>query len=326
MTLKNLAKLADVSVATVSKAFSGSDEISDETRERIFSLARELGCFDKYNKNKFDKKVIAVICPELNSDYYNAFTAILNQEIAAQGGLMTVSVSDFSAERTAELFSYYTSYCKVDGVIILCSAEKVKNPTLMPAVVIGPYMGSESIDAVQLNWRVAIQDVVSYLQQHGHTEIGYIGEKLTHSKMDLLKQELVAHDLPVREEFFRVSNQRFEDAGIELMEEWLQEGTPLPTAIVAAYDHIALGAMQVLRRHNIRIPEDISIIGSDDIAVASYLETSLSSIRSHVEEACGTAVELIMKKIKNQHYRARREILLHSEFVPRATSGDAPQR
>lgn len=324
MTLNTLAKLAGVSVATVSKAFSGSEEISADTRERIFSLAREHGCFDKYNKNKFDKKVIAVISPEMTSDYYNAFLSILNREISAQGGLMTVSVSNFDKDRSAELFSYYTSYCKADGVIILCSAEAIKNPTLMPAVVIGSYHGTEPIDVVRLCWKPAIQEVVSYLKAHGHTEIGYVGEPLTESRKEALIEVLQEHGLPVREEFFRISQKRFEDAGIEVMEQWLSEGSPLPTAIITAYDHIALGAMQVLRQHNIRIPEDISIIGSDDIPVASYLETSLSSIRTHMDEACATAVDLIMKKLKNQHYRARREILLHSEFVPRDTSADAP--
>ena len=65
MNLSMIAKLAGVSVSTASKAFAGSREISAETRERIFQIARENGCFDKYIKSKYKKKVIAVIYPEL---------------------------------------------------------------------------------------------------------------------------------------------------------------------------------------------------------------------------------------------------------------------
>lgn len=96
MNLETLAKLAEVSVGTVSKAFSGSKEISEDTKERIFALAKEHGCFDKYNKNRFDKKVIAVICPELNSEYYSATVTLLNREITLRGGIMSVSTTDFS--------------------------------------------------------------------------------------------------------------------------------------------------------------------------------------------------------------------------------------
>ena len=70
MTLQRLADLAHVSVATVSKAFSGSKEISEETRQRIFAIARENNCFEKYHKGIYHKRVISVIAPELRGEYY----------------------------------------------------------------------------------------------------------------------------------------------------------------------------------------------------------------------------------------------------------------
>ena len=99
MNLNTLAKLCGVSAATVSKAFSGSEEISEDTRNKIFEIAKQHGVYDRYNKNKYDKKVIAVICPELNSDYYNKYVTLLDKEITALGGIMTVSVSNFDADR-----------------------------------------------------------------------------------------------------------------------------------------------------------------------------------------------------------------------------------
>ena len=69
MTLRELAALTNYSVSTVSKAFHGAEDISESTREEIFAVAREYGCFGKYYKDKYQKKIIAVICPELRSEH-----------------------------------------------------------------------------------------------------------------------------------------------------------------------------------------------------------------------------------------------------------------
>ena len=77
MTMKELAKLANVSVSTASKAFSMSSEGSDETREIIFDVAKKHGCFKKFFNAKYPKLVIAVICPEFESTYYSIGTTML---------------------------------------------------------------------------------------------------------------------------------------------------------------------------------------------------------------------------------------------------------
>ena len=322
MNLNTLAKLAGVSVGTVSKAFSGSPDISAETKDRILSLAREYGCFDKYNKNKFSKKVIAVICPELNSDYYNAFITLLNDEIRKQGNIMTVSVSEFSAERERELFAYYSSYCKADGIIVVNPHDTIDNPLMIPAVAIGPEAVGEHIDAIHSTMALAIDNAIAYLKENGHTDIGFVGEELTVGKLLHFEEAMQKQGLPVKEQRIKISTERFELAGVGAVEEWLAEGS-LPTAILAAYDYIAIGVIKRLRQNGIRVPEDISVIGMDDIAHAPYLETSLSSIRTHADDACRIAVRLIEKKIENPYYSAREKITVSSEFIPRASSGKA---
>ena len=323
MNLNTLAKLAGVSVATVSKAFSGRDEISSETRERIFEIARQHGCYDKYNKNKFEKKVIAVICPELNSDYYNAYITILNEEIERQGGLMTVSVTNFSAERTQELFAYYSSYCKADGIITINPTGVLENPMLTPAVAIGTSRTHENVDTIEIDLESSIEDAIRYLKEKGHTRIGFAGEALTKGKLQSFRHAMRHAGLSVREEWIRISKDRFEKAGIEAAEGFLSIAER-PTAILASYDNIAIGVIKELHRQGIRVPKDISVIGMDDIAIAPFLETSLSSIRTHTKEACRIAVELIMKKLENQYYSIRQEITISSEFIPRGSSAEAP--
>ena len=317
-----IAKLAECSVSTVSKAFSGSDEISETTRERIFSIAKEHGVFDKYNKNKFKKKVIAVICPEIISNYYSVLISILNREIESRGCLMALSVSNFDGDRIKELFSYYTSYCNADGIIVISAKGELKNPTRIPAVLLASKERIEGFDSISMNFEVAIDKAIDYLKEMGHTKIGFAGEKLTLSKQRSFEKAMRKAVLPLHQSWLKVSNKRFEDAGTEIAREWLSDGD-LPTAILVAYDYIAIGLIQTLKENGIRVPEDVSVIGMDDISIAPYLETPLSSIRSHHDEACKQAVELIMKKLDNPYYTTNEIIKINTEFIPRGSSGKA---
>ena len=317
MNLSMLAKLCGVSAATVSKAFSGSGEISEETRNKIFEIAKEHGVYDRYNKNKYDKKVIAVLCPELNSDYYNNFVTILDKEITAHGGIMTVSVTNFDEEREKTLVSYYCSYCKADGIITINQKADVNEFLNIPIVAIGP---SQSANVKErITYTNVLGDVVGYLKKNGHTDIGFVGELLTVSKINAFKESLRHHLLPLNEKYIRTSDLRFEDAGIEVMDKWFESGEVLPTAIVAAYDYIAIGIIKSITRHGLKVPDDISVVGMDGINIGNYLETTLSSISNNSVLCCRKASEIIMKKIKDPLYRE--DVEIPSEFIVRASSG-----
>ena len=86
MTLERIAEQAGTSISTVSKAFSGSREISEYTRERIFAIAKEMGCFEKYCKRTSARPLIALLFPEVESEYYARVIGMLEREIAARGG------------------------------------------------------------------------------------------------------------------------------------------------------------------------------------------------------------------------------------------------
>ena len=324
MNLTTLASLAGVSVSTVSKAFSGSREISEETREKIFAIARENGCFDKYNKNKFEKKVIAVICPEIISEYYSSITEELRNEIRSRGSIINISITNFEKALEQELYTYYSSYCKADGIIFINPRSKINNPNNIPTVAISPSSTSDNVDSLFTDTQYAINDAVKYLKEMGHTKIGFAGESLTMQKMTMFKNALRTSGIPVNDKYITVSDNRFEEAGADIVNKWLKNDD-LPTAIIAAYDYIAIGAMKELYKKGYRIPDDISVIGMDDIARAPYLQTSLSSIHFPQKEICQTSVDLIMKKIENQFYSSRRRIIIHQQFIPRESTGKAPK-
>ena len=107
MTLTKLAKIANVSVSTASKAFSGSDEVNNETKEMIFEVAREYGCFKKFYNAKYPKLMIAVIAPEFKSAYYSRYLTLLQENLEGRNCELCVSTTDFSVEREEELVEYY---------------------------------------------------------------------------------------------------------------------------------------------------------------------------------------------------------------------------
>lgn len=323
MNLSTIAKLAGVSVSTVSKAFAGSAEISDQTREQIYRIARENGCFDKYIKHKYNKKVVAVICPEMLGGAYPATLATLDRMIAAQGGLMISSATNFSDARKKELFTYYSSYGKVDGIIVIGSAGGLNNSIKIPLVSLFNKGRNSKVDTIQCDVQSAMIQAIECLKQYGHTRIGFAGEHLTMGKVDDYRTAMEEAGLYVRPNDIKVSAKRFEEAGMEIMEQWLAEKEP-PTAIIAAYDNIAMGIVKSIRRKGLRVPEDFSVIGIDDIPLAAYTDTSLSSIRTFREEACQAAVDLLMKKIENQYYTSRQEIIISTELILRDSVGQCP--
>ena len=322
MKIKNLADLAGVSPSTVSKAFSGSHEVSEATRERIFAIAREQGVFEKYDKNRFCKRVIAVICPEINSDYYNAVVTQFKKEIEARGAIMLLSINDFSSEKLEEVYSYYTAYAKVDGVILFSARLRAVDPgvLLIPTVCYTQSTDEIAVDAVRVDHHPALREAILDLKRQGPERIGFAGEPLTKGRQRDFCDVMHEVGLVPYQKYCKVSDARFEEAGARMMHEWIREGD-MPTAIIAAYDYIALGILRVLHEEGLRVPEDVAVIGYDDIPRAPYLSPSLSSIQTPIEESCRLTVELMMKKIDDHYYFSSKDTVLSAQYIPRESSG-----
>ena len=92
-----------------------------------------------------------------------------------------------------------------------------------------------------------------------------------------------------------------------------------PDAIIAAYDYIALGAISALKENGYKIPGDFSIIGMDDINVASYTDTPLTTIQMHCDELCDKVVEIIFEKIKNKYYFLKQDVTINTKLIKRSS-------
>lgn len=315
MTMEKLAELAGVSVSTVSKAFSGSKEISEKKRDEIFRIAKEHGCYDKYCKSIYQQSVIAVVFPEFQSGYYAEQLSLLEKEIKKRSGIMLASCTDFDAVRTEELITYLTEYAKVDGVIVYGDLKGKKYS--IPVITIG---GDGKENLIFLSNEKAIADAVHYFKENGHKRIAYVGERYTYIKKHQFIDAMKKFGMEISEEYVFESSKRFEFAGYEGLNQLLELENP-PTAVLAAYDAIAIGAMKSIYEHGLKIPEDISIIGMDDIKECEYLKVPLTSITTYNEDWSEIIVDNLFEQIESGNIKKPKKIKLYTELVKRDSVG-----
>lgn len=317
--MKTLAGLAGVSVSTVSKAFSGSKEVSKEKREHIFNIARKNGCFDKYCKNAYNGLVIAVICPEYKSGLYSQWLSILEERIKSKNAIMVVGSTNFDKGRTQELLNYFSCHSKVDGIIML-GAMEYKGKLSVPIVNLG---GNTAFDNVQVSEATAVFEAIKHFKENGHKRIAFIGEPHTVMRRNNFENAMKKNRLPVVKEYIVEDNGRFEAAGYRAMNKLLSL-KERPTAVLAAYDNIAIGAAKSISEHGLKVPEDISIIGSDDNVDLPYLDVPLTSITAYNDDLCEILVELLFERIKNPEGK-KKNIKILRELIKRKSVGKAPK-
>ena len=303
ITLSKIAKLAHVSVSTASKAFSMSSEVNPETREMIFKIAKEYGCFKKFYNAKYPKLVFAIICPEFKSRFYSDALSLMQEYSKSYNCEICVASTDFSAETEKVLFEYYTKYTRVDAIINIkgqLTDYEVFSQT--PVVSIFPANKADTDITVLDGIDNALKEFLIFCKQKGLNSIGFIGEKHTEKKCSLFKKNMEEIFGEYKKEFISITEKRFEDGGYEAMERlFLKED--LPRTIICAYDCMAIGAINSIYKRGLKVPEDIAILGIDDIRESSFLPTPLSSIDLNLERVCKEVVDALINKLYDKPYQ-----------------------
>ena len=319
MTLTKLAEMAGTSVSTVSKAFAGSREISRQTKERIFEVARKLGCFEKYYKGPREAPIIALVVPECESDYYANEAGIFERELSRRGADTLIALTRFDREREARLFQELAYRMKVDGVIVFGNGTLIRNPDQIPLVTLGfESISANNADFINTDLEKAISDAVLLLKEYGHKEIGFIGEELTIIKLKYFKKALRYHGLPINDNMIVTVKERFYSGGQCGMKKIIESGT-LPSAIITAYDDIAYGAMRYATSLGYKIPDDISFVGINDTYSNGYFDIPLTSVHINLEDVCEEIIDLIFRKIENRYFRSRTKITIPTSLKLRAS-------
>lgn len=316
MTLSKIAKLANVSVSTVSKAFSESNEINEQTKKEIFNIAKQLGCFKKYYNAKYPKFVIAVICPEFKSSYYSSLISIIEEYLSPQNCEIVVAQTNFSKEKQQELLDYYNLYTSVDGIILIENYIDLKEYEI-PIITVAKNKFNSKYLNITTDLRGPLLEALRYFKSNNVTEIGFIGEEKTIGKFNIFAECMTEVFGTFENKYISVVPERFECGGYKAAENLLKSGN-IPRAIICAYDNLAIGAIRFFKDHNLNVPDDIAILGIDDIRENEYLSPSVSSINCRPKELYKIVCEEIINILNGN--TTKKNIVIEGKFVLREST------
>lgn len=321
MNHKKIAQLANVSPSTVSKALSGSAEISEETARRIRQIAIEGGYFKEKSKRKREYAndgayVIAVIVPEIMGFYYATIVTCIKNHVEAKGGHVAVYIHDFDPQKSTDILENIILHGATDGVIMFSRLMLSVKPNI-PIVCCVSAEGGH-YDTISCSMAGIMDDAVKYLMGLGHRKIGFIGEPHTVGAAEDFEKAVKGNGLAFYKEYQYTVNARFEHIGQEAAQSILAQ-QDRPTAVIAAYDEVAIGLISELSHQGISVPEDLSVMGINNIPSAAHAQIPLTSVDTFSEEQYKTAVDILFDKI-NDETRAVRHITIEHRIVERETT------
>lgn len=326
ITMRDIARQAAVSQATVSLVLNDrkSSLISEATRDRVQTVARELGYRPNQNARALARgktDTIGLWIKSFHSTYYMQFLHELDQIVTRDGYSLIVSRNTTLQETSSIMQSFPMQ--SVDGIIAVDIPETVEHfnryVSATPLVNLGSQY-SGTVDYVAAELTTGTQEAIRHLIGRGRRTIALLIDTPSHG-MGGGEREAAYHAVMLEaglppEIIFSVS-QAHEDAG-NAVRARLQTGRPLD-AIFCYNDDMAIGANRGLRDAGRRMPEDVALVGCDNITEAAYMEPPLSTIGQPRAELCSQAWLFLQNRMREPQMPIQSAIL-SGHFIPRASS------
>lgn len=329
-TIKEIAFKAGVSPATVSRVLNHDTNlsVSAETKVRIFETAQELEYKTvrerKSSSPDIKRLVFGVVdwyseLELLDDPYYLYLMTSIEKEC---------SLANIDLYKINKLDGRYNAYnlANIDGIIAIgkfSNAEIDDLSNYTNNIVFLDSSPQEKIyDSVIINVRLGVTEALEYLMSLGHTEIGFVGaivvgdnkELTTDNRKEYFADIMKKNNL-YNEDFIYMGSRISFSEGYHLVKEALKSNH-YPTAFFIANDTMATGALRAIHESKLNVPNDISIIGFNDLPTSKYLVPQLTTIRVHLNFMATTAIELLQERIYKERVIAKK-VLVPSELIKR---------
>ena len=327
-TIYDVARLAGVSTATVSRALNGKGQIAPATRAAIDAAVAHLG----YHPNTVARSLvtkstqtIALLLPDISNPFYAALVSGIQRRALEAGHTMLLCTTESDREREEEYLNLLRAK-QVDGVLVDglvlppdVIARFVRNG--LPIVCLDRDVDSTSVPLVQVDNRLGARMAIEHLISLGHRRIAHIAGapelRISEERIVGYRDALAAAGADADPALLAIGSFT-EEGGHEAMRELLAAGEP--TAVFAANDLSAIGAVNAIVGSGRRVPEDVSVVGFDDLRLARFTTPPLTTIRQPAVEIGERAAQLLLDLAAGRRVRKLRH-LLEPELVVRASTG-----
>lgn len=337
ITIKDIADKLGVSPATVSLAINDRPGVNAQTRQRVLKLVEELNYtaanFLHTRKNQRNNGILTFLVYKRSgkviADTQFFTTLIESVERAARKCDYTVALT--YCENETQFLDNIQAILATNaaGLIILGTEMQEKDIALfegidIPMVLLDNDLLGLSIDTVMIHNTKGVWQAVNCLYEEGHTQIGYLQSSfpIRNFEYRFLSYKYTLDHLHLQyNSQYTFSLDPSMDGSFEDMNAFLQRHPKLPTAFMADNDLIAMGALKAMRQNNIKIPEEVSVIGFDDIPMCTFIDPELASVAVPIEQLGTIAVERLIQKVNDKKNSAALRIAVETSFIKRGSVG-----
>ncbi len=331
VTIKDVARAANVSVASVSRALNGHSSVTDETRKLVIETARSLRYIPHSGARSLSTKrtdTIGVVLPDLYGEFFSELIRGIDVAARRRGLHLLVSSSHGDAGEAAVALRAMSG--RVDGLIVMsphvdASFLSENLPGVLPIVLLNTHVTGHEYSSLAVDNYGGAAAMVQHLVEMGHRRIMMIaGPENNFEAEERLRgyRETLArlvptydpHDVTVlRGDFTEESGYR---AGHQL-----QALKRLPDAVFAANDMMAIGCLFALNEAGLQVPRDVALVGFDDIPTARFISPPLTTVRVRITDMGSRALECLAFQIDNPEGTKNSIQVLQTELVVRRSCG-----
>lgn len=318
-TIREVAKEAGVSVATVSRVLNGGRSVAEDTAARVMAAIEKLDYSPNMLGNNLRKartQHILVLLPSVSNQFFSKILRGIEEEAKRMQYYITVCMTQAESETEKRYLSLLRTR-QADGVIFLSTTLPPEELTALsrcfPVVQCCEYIAGSRTAYVAVDDEQAGYDAVCALIGKGHRRIAFLGSNQpglsSERRLAGYLRALREHQIPDEKAYVLQDTYSF-NSGLRSLERLL-ELEPRPTAVFAVADSVALGLLRGLHEKGIRVPEEMAVIGFDDIAVASFFIPSLSTVSQPQSELGRQAFRLLYDKICDPNAADKTVVLPH---------------
>ncbi|HEY0306928.1 MAG TPA: LacI family DNA-binding transcriptional regulator [Acidobacteriaceae bacterium] len=332
-TLADVARVAGVVPMTVSRAINRSGYVSEEVRARVTEAVEQL----QYRPNMLARQLkgqrfyaVGVMLPDIANPFGNELVLGIKEVLDDSGYTTFITTSGGSVEKETAALQSFVDH-RIDGLIVATRGSIAGDKALgeiaaqhVPIVTIGRPVESPGVDCVSVDHYRGAFEAASHLIESGHKRVGYIGighpEDAVPQRFEGYLAALEAAGIPFRPEYAvrEVDAPAFateEDGYLGMLE--LANRKQRPTAVFARNDFAAVGALRALHTLGLRVPQDIAVVGFDNIRLSAYTTPPLTTVEQPILEQGRMAARFLVERIEGKAKGKPRNVVMASKLVKR---------